>query len=114
MAVPNRLSAFRSEALEPVNIFNWNDGHSNALVLVASTSKNMTAPDGATAALIQTTGIDDVWMEFDATATLPTDTTDGTAPILNPNGCILPAKDGTTVLHFISLGTPTVNVVFFM
>ena len=114
MAVPNRLSAFRSEALEPVNIFNWNDGHSNAIVLAASTSESITAPDGARCALIQVTGIDDVWMELDATATLPADTDDGTAPILNPNGCILPAKDGTSVLHFISLGTPTVNVVFFM
>ena len=114
MAVPNRLSAFRSEALEPVNIFNWNDGHSNALVLAADTDEPITAPNGATAALIQVTGIDDVWMEFDGAVTIPSDTTDGTAPILNPNGTILPAKDGTTVLHFRSLGTPTVNIVFFM
>ena len=114
MAVPNRLSAFRSEALEPVNVFNWNDGHSNAIVLAASTSKSMTAPNGARCALITVTGIDDVWMEFDAAATLPANTVNGTAPILNPNGTILPTNDGTTDLHFISLGTPTVNVVFFM
>ena len=57
----------------------------NAVSLAASTAESITVPTGATTVMFKSTG--DFYANFTTTATIPGDTTNGTASELNPYIC---------------------------
>lgn len=75
----------------------------NALSLAANVAESFTIPSGATRVVFSSTC--NFYARVDATATVPGDTTDGTAAMLNPSGWGL--RDVTS----ISVIAPTTCVV---
>lgn len=83
----------------------------NAVSLAASTAENITIPADATHVAFSATS--DFYMKFNATATVPGDTTDGTAAELNPTVRRLILGDGTAVTS-ISVIAPIACIVTAM
>ncbi len=83
----------------------------NAVSLAASTAESITIPSGATHVVFSGSG--DFYMKFNGTATVPGDTTDGTAAELNPTVRRLSLGDGTAVTG-ISVIAPSACIVTAM
>jgi len=77
-------------------------------VLVANTEQQVTVPTGADFCIFNSTG--DIYVNYDATATVPTGTISSGGGELNP---IKRYVGETTTLHIISDGTPKVTLQFF-
>jgi hypothetical protein len=80
----------------------------NARLLAAATAETMTIPAGAKFVIIKATS--DVFVQYNGTATVPGDTTDGTSAELNPGPRSL---DGVTSISVIASGTPIVTATFY-
>lgn len=83
-----------------------------ARALAASTAEAMTVPAGAQYVFLIHNGTA-TYARFDATATVPGDTTDGTASMLIPATGLWVSLEGVTTVSVISAGTPIVTATFF-
>lgn len=91
------------------NIFARNpSGYVLARALAASTAESITVPAGAKFVVLSATG--DFYANFTTTATVPGDTTDGTASELNPSVIDV---SGVTTISVISAATPIVTAAFY-
>ena len=68
----------------------------NALQLAANTAESFTIPSGAKFVIFNST--EDFYARYDTTATVPADTTDGTASELNPTIRTLDSRDTISVI----------------
>ena len=80
----------------------------DARVLVAATNETHTVPATAKYVVFSSTG--DFFARKNAVATVPVDTTDGTASELNPAAWEL---TGVTTIGLISAATPTITLAFY-
>jgi len=82
--------------------------HTNARVLAAGVAERFDVPAGARYVVFSSN--DDFYAKENATATIPVDTTDGSASELNPT---MRSLFGTEYISVISEGAPIVTASFF-
>lgn len=80
----------------------------NALSLAVSTAESFTVPAGAQYVNFSATA--NFYANFTTTATVPGDTTDGTASVLNPG---LRSLEGATAVSVISAAACIITAEFF-
>jgi hypothetical protein len=88
----------------------------NAAVLAAATAENIAVPasDPTAANFVRIAATDHIYVKFDGTATVPGDTTDGTASELIPLGTVAwYYVRGVANISVISAGTPVVTASFY-
>jgi len=81
----------------------------NAVSLGVASAETTNVPDGAKFVRIKRTT--DVFVNFDAAAAVPSDVTNGTASILNPEGIL--NIDGVTYIGLISPAASIVTLEYF-
>ncbi len=79
-----------------------------AKALAASTAESFTVPAGAQ--FVNFSATTDFYANFTTTATVPGDTTDGSASVLNPG---LRALEGATTISVIAAATCIITAEFF-
>lgn len=86
-----------------------------ARLLAANTAESITVPGtGSKAArYVRISATDDIFVSFSTTATVPGDTTDGTASLLLVKGVHWFYCSGVTTISVISSGTPIVTAAFY-
>ncbi len=80
----------------------------NAKALAASTAESFTVPAGAQ--FVNFASTVDFYANFTTTATVPGDTTDGSASVLNPG---LRSLEGATAISVIAAATCIITAEFF-
>lgn len=83
-------------------------GYVQAVALAANTAESITVPAGATK--VRLTGSTNFYANPTTTATVPTDTSDGTASVLNPD---YRGLSGVTAISVISDATCIVTAEFW-
>ena len=102
-----QLHKFKDKYSNELDVTPPSDSHFSG-VLVGSTDTLLTVPAGFQIAIFAFTG--DVYVANDAVATLPTGAITAVEGELNPTAWDV---SNVTVLHFISTGTPSVQVSFY-